>query len=236
MRALTLLVVLAALAGCVSIAPRHVEVKVVHESNYALNVERSAAVGDAMMQLRDYQGARAGALHPNTTCAARYIMFDRTLTPDDSLPIVGSIPCGDELCSVVNLWSDPIYGPIGVAVTPDGRMTGGGIRTAMHTRMGGHPRMTPNNCRLGTATDRVDIVPGTAFTNFEIIYGGMDGQTLNFTYREYTPDDLARPAFTQAFSYPAGSATIRFKNVEIAVAEALPDRIRYTVLRDGTTR
>ena len=52
-------------------------------------------------------------------------------------------------------------------------------------------------------------------------------------YREYTPDDLARPAFTQTLSYAAGSNIIRFRNVRIEVATADNEKIEYTVVADG---
>jgi hypothetical protein len=41
--------------------------------------------------------------------------------------------------------------------------------------------------------EKINVAGG--FTNFEIIYTGKTGQSINLLYREYSPDNLARPAF-----------------------------------------
>ena len=71
------------------------------------------------------------------------------------------------------------------------------------------------------------------YVNFELIYTGTDNTSLFMTYREYTPDNLARPAFFQNLVYPANSDTIRFRDIKIKVHDKANSQIVYTVTEDG---
>ena len=72
--------------------------------------------------------------------------------------------------------------------------------------------------------------------NYELIYGGTDGKSLTITYREYTADDLARPAFYQNLVYESKKSRIRFKETVIEIHEATNEKIVYTVISDGLNR
>jgi len=67
----------------------------------------------------------------------------------------------------------------------------------------------------------------------ELIYSGKNDVSLNFTYREYTPDNLARPAFFQNLTYQASAKQIRFKDFVIKIDDVSNEKITYTVLEDG---
>lgn len=69
----------------------------------------------------------------------------------------------------------------------------------------------------------------------EIIFGGVNDITLNATYREYTPDDMARQAFYQNLVYQTSTDTIRFREFKIKVHEVTNEKITFTVLEDGLT-
>lgn len=68
---------------------------------------------------------------------------------------------------------------------------------------------------------------------YELIYAGQNNVSLNVTYREYTPDDIARTAFYQNITYQADAKNIRFRNFEIKIHSASNEKITYTVLEDG---
>ena len=72
------------------------------------------------------------------------------------------------------------------------------------------------------------------FTNFELIYTGRNAQSLTFLYREYTPNDMAKPAFYQTLTYSADSKTLRFKKIRLGIDEATDERLVYRVLEDGS--
>lgn len=69
----------------------------------------------------------------------------------------------------------------------------------------------------------------------EIIFGGVNNITLNATYREYTPDDMARQAFYQNLVYQTSAESIRFRDFKIKVHEVTNEQITFTVLEDGLT-
>ena len=68
--------------------------------------------------------------------------------------------------------------------------------------------------------------------NYEIIYNGVSSNSINLTYREFSPNNLARSAFFQNLTYPVGSETIRFRDLRIQVHNADSERIEFTVLED----
>ena len=67
----------------------------------------------------------------------------------------------------------------------------------------------------------------------EIIYSGLDGNTLKAVYREYS-GDLIRPAFSQELQYDlSADRMISFRTVEIEVRNATNSFVEYVVNRDG---
>ncbi len=71
------------------------------------------------------------------------------------------------------------------------------------------------------------------YQNYEILYGGRDDRSLHFVYREYTRDDLARPAFYQNLVYQVDSGYIRFRGTRIRLHKASSERVVFTVLEDA---
>lgn len=67
----------------------------------------------------------------------------------------------------------------------------------------------------------------------ELIFGGVNNVSINVTYREYTPDDMARQAFYQNIIYQTSAEMIRFQDMKIKVHEVTNEKIIYTVLEDG---
>jgi len=62
------------------------------------------------------------------------------------------------------------------------------------------------------------------------VYTGKGEDGLKLLYREFTPDDLARPAFYQELTYGSDAKVIRFRKLRIAVELADYEMIVYTVL------
>lgn len=66
----------------------------------------------------------------------------------------------------------------------------------------------------------------------ELLYQGVGGGVLRLTYREFTGDDLARPAFTQEVTYdvtPNAQTEILFKGAHITILSAGNTAVRYHV-------
>ncbi|HEY0832506.1 MAG TPA: hypothetical protein VGE72_01245 [Azospirillum sp.] len=68
--------------------------------------------------------------------------------------------------------------------------------------------------------------------NFELIYSGVSGGNTRITYREYTADNMARPAFSQELTYDRASPTIRFRNILMKIHKATNEEISFTVVSD----
>jgi len=79
-------------------------------------------------------------------------------------------------------------------------------------------------------TQDKNVVPGIMY---ELIYSGKNDVSLNTTYREYTSDNLARPAFFQNLTYQANAKQIRFKDFVIQIHNVTNEQITYTILEDG---
>ncbi|HNQ64723.1 MAG TPA: hypothetical protein PKW92_06735 [Smithella sp.] len=67
----------------------------------------------------------------------------------------------------------------------------------------------------------------------ELIFAGKNNVSLNTTYKEYSYNDLARPAFFQNLTYQANAQQIRFKDFLIQIHDVTNEQITYTVLEDG---
>jgi hypothetical protein len=68
--------------------------------------------------------------------------------------------------------------------------------------------------------------------SYELLYQGVGGGVLRLTYREYTGEDLARPAFSQEVTYDidqTGPTEILFKGAHITVLNAGNTAVRYRV-------
>lgn len=63
------------------------------------------------------------------------------------------------------------------------------------------------------------IAASLTYVNYEFIYSGKNGNVLNFLYREYTAQDLVKPAFSQTVTYDVSDKIIQFKNIKLEVLE-----------------
>ena len=67
----------------------------------------------------------------------------------------------------------------------------------------------------------------------DLVYQGMQADTLRISYREYV-DDMARPAFAQDLTYnieEGGPTIVVFQNVRMEVLSADNSGVRYRVLQ-----
>lgn len=231
------------LTGCVSVRPvsqqaaPH-EKREVNERNYQLGIAQESVVGSPMVRLRRYVPRAVVSTVYTVTEPCRVhlaLRYDHTFAPGDAVPLLGDSPCGDATCRLVRLDTSPLHGDLGALIAPDGKMQPRPINLTLGNKQLGTIHTEPDTCRFVAQEQETRATPSPDYRNFEIIYGGIDGATLRFTYREYSADDLARPAFAQTFSYPVGTAQVRFKDVRVRIVDAQPDVVRYVVEDDGAT-
>jgi len=224
------------LGGCASIerpeATRSSEHVV--ERNYTLGKEQTAYVGDAILRVKDYWILRTGnpAVTPTTTVTINPTGWGGPVTYSPGLlfPVEGQVTLGGEQFTVVRFSEFGDHGRL--IINSSGRLDGRFLN--MYNRpvpMLRHEVDPPGATFEQTVQQEVE--QDRTFLNFELIYSGASGGSINVLYREYTPDDLIRPAFSQNLTYDNTSETIRFRDVLIEVHAADGASIRYTVLEDG---
>jgi len=193
-----------------------------------------AYVGQPLVKVKDYRIERKSA---NQMLASEdFVISGGPVTisgnKNMSYPIRGEITLDREIYTVLNipgsrnkLWGVLVsdYGTVHNKVlnpTP----TGDVILVYSF-------KVSPPNLRFIQSKEE-KIIKGAGFENYELIYGGTDGKSLTVTYREYTADDLARPAFFQNLVYESNKKRIRFKDTVIEIHEATNEKIVYTVISD----
>jgi len=56
---------------------------------------------------------------------------------------------------------------------------------------------------------------------------------INATYKEFTANNLTKPAFFQNLTYQANTNQIRLKEFVIQIDDISNEKITYTILKDG---
>jgi hypothetical protein len=61
------------------------------------------------------------------------------------------------------------------------------------------------------------------------LYSGVAAGAVRLSYREYSPNDLSRPATFQDLTYNAADKSVRFKNMQLDIESADNQAIRFRV-------
>jgi hypothetical protein len=80
-----------------------------------------------------------------------------------------------------------------------------------------------------TRGEKTSIDSGRSYTNFELLYSGVAAGALRLTYREYSPNDLSRPASFQDLTYNLAEKSVRFKSMLLDIESADNQSIRFRV-------
>jgi len=239
MRKQLLVVIGLALAGCASpifapsrqsSSPERVVFK-----NYVLGITTNAFVGDAVVKCRDYTVARISENKLRASCDFS-IDGGGPLAPihmrgrqGEEFVIFGRTKRRGQWCSTVQ----PAAGSgVVIIIGPDGQFTGRARNIHAENELMYRYIIDPPETRFEPViTERIDSRGGSI--NFEFLYNGRTDDSLNFQYREYTAGDLARPAFSQSLTYPAGAKTVRFRKLLLRIETVAADQIFYQVVEDG---
>jgi hypothetical protein len=109
----------------------------------------------------------------------------------------------------------------------------GSIGDGWYAGRGGNTEMVQSgDWPDGQVFEQTDPVPQEGSFEFEILYSGKDGNTVNMAYREYV-DGMQRADYSQDLSYNvAEQDTVSYKSIRIHVKEATSSSIRYEVVED----
>lgn len=92
-------------------------------------------------------------------------------------------------------------------------------------------RVSPINARVSFARPE-RVINQQVVENYEIVFSGVNSDQLQFVYREYSPDNVARTAFFQELTYPRDTEFIRYKSLKIRVQQITSEGLIYEVLTD----
>ena len=242
LRTLSILIAIG-VSGCVTatpISPLSSESKseVVREKNYELGVALSAVVGAPIVRVKDYRVTtlvgQTGSVHAVSAADIRGGIFRMQIAAGEELPIIGQTN-HDGVSYVVAK-----KGRFGVQVSPTGEIYHKVLNAVDGDSVGIQPIemiydfvISPPGTRLQVVASTKTEVDKTGYKeNYEMLFNGIDGQAIHIQYREYSVDNLARPAFYQELSYPVSAKVLRFRNLEVQVTSVDAERIVYAVTKD----
>jgi hypothetical protein len=200
---------------------------------YSIGEVRSVNVGDPLIKLQDYwvETTETPVMVPDGPITLDGGPVHVFLNAGQKYPIHGRYTLDG-----IDYIAVQISANHAVLVKPDGSLHNRVIATS--PGMNGYVTvvytMTLSDSSVRMTRDTKEEVKTTkGYENFEILYTGITGAALNLTYREFSPDGLARVAFFQNLTYESTAKTITFKKYRIAIDKATSEAITYRVLEDG---
>lgn len=228
--------------GCVTtqtLAPEGISSRTArHEysKNYNLNQTNKAAVGEAIIKVRDYYVEKysVSSVTPSETFHVSRMLGDMVFQGGKQYAVKGTVLV-DGIQYLVVPCTENNTGGYAILVSSDGSILN---RAAIVNPMTSQVRtasyewkVTPQSAKVAISeNERISTDKG--YENYEIIYNGTDNKSLFFTYREFSPEGLARTAFYQNMTYDALAKSIKFKKFRIIVNKASSEEISYTVIED----
>jgi len=209
----------------------------VTERSYNLNQTSTAFVGGTMLRVRDYRIDRytTEEIEIRNDVSMRYTSIgasDAVIPAGSRYPYGGRAVVDGQEVSYFE-WTDSFNGWL-VPYDENGQI----LDTLIVPFGGLTDSYWRNDSTPGTVQEvvREDIHQTGEGRNFELIYSGVDRDTLRLNYREFTnpasdrDGGLARQAFFQELTYPANTGRIRFRDMVIEIQSANAESITFVVV------
>jgi len=203
------------------------------DKNYAINKIHNTYVGEEIVRRKIYldkvQDELVGEALINTDMRSNSGNVVINFTKGKEYPVSNRINLQGRNHYVLEKYQsreDHIYG---VIVSEDG---------ALHNRVLNGDIMTKDYFQISPMTTKFKVShkktlkSSKMLDNFAIVFGGINDKQMSFTYREFTPDDVAKTAFFQNLTYPVTSKIIRFKSLKIKVHNVTSESITYEVVEE----
>ena len=232
---LLLPVSLAILLGCAPpitlAAPSKIKSEHVIQKNYELSKPNSAFIGNPMIKVKDYLVVKreSPAMVASQNCTISGGPVQIQINQGEPLRIAGEMFKDGKRLTVLDAPNMNMQ----ITVDEDGKPFKDvindprGMRIVMVYNFKASP---PDVLFSRNISESIEKTAG--YQNFEIIYSGKTDKSMNLIYREFTPDDIARPAFTQNLTYEADAKSIRFKNIQIELISITNEKIEFKVITE----
>lgn len=231
--------VLLILAGCathiipegrISEGAKHVQ-----DKNYALGQKKKATVGEPIIKVRDFyvEKFHIPAMKPTESVIFKGGIVTLVYTADKNYPIKGRMTVDSVPYLIVASSENPVQF-MGVLVNENGNLSpyvanslnGNKVIKMVYDFEASSPTVKFER----VTEEKVSVEKG--YQNYEVLYNGMDKNSMHFTYREFTPEGMARTAFYQNLTYDAKASSIRFKKFKVNIASVNSEEIEYSVIED----
>jgi hypothetical protein len=228
------------LMGCVSFTPynsRLLGTNPVFNKDYKLNVQKTTYVGNQMIRVKNYHLSRFSpkTISPNVDLAIRAGSFNYTFYAKDKYEIAGQTVMEKTNYYLIKFIPRNTFGLlllISETGEVDGRSLTKNLQLGIYQKVWLRFKSDPPDAKF-VMKEIAEIDASQGYDNYELIYTGKDKEALHITYREYSPEDLARTAFFQNLTYPVDAKVIRFKGFKILVDEATSESITFKVVEEG---
>lgn len=204
--------------------------------NYVIGERQTVRVGDPIIRVRDYSVHRS---EPFMRATDDFVLKADGLVVegyrDEDYAVRGETTVDGKRFTVVSLPAFKRWPYLFKSDGPAALVDKDG--TVYHRLMDGNRVMAPA-FKLEPAgvrflpTKAGKILPGSVHANYELVYGGTDGETINVTFREYRKDNPDEVSHFQNLVLPHDSPAMRFKDVLIEIHRADAQELVYTVVSD----
>ena len=226
------------LFGCASVTPLAIdtsEPEHISEKNYVINKTQTAYVGQPIARVKDYHVNPALLPHleaSNNFVASGPMGLKVAGEAGRAIPIRGETLLQGRKYLVFPLMT--VGANCFAGLVDENGVFNNTILSGL-----GCSEINPWDWTIEPLSTRFNVVKNKTvdknkpFTNFELLYGGTDGNSFSVSYREYAADDLARVAFHQELTFRTTAEYIRYKNLRVKVHKVNNEEIEYSVMEDG---
>ena len=248
-----LLVVPLLFIGCLSVRPPVAQLGAIQtkeEKNYTIGLEQTVNVGDPVAIRRSFfykEVQRSDRVKASNDfegelkfpLIAPFVYHGESA---EELQVIGTTTMDKKPCRIIALGFFPSMGffpstgvPVGMLVSIETDQPTG---HAVHPKLGGWQKggrfsIDRPDTRF-PIVKRVEVMKDRTYENWDIIFTGRVGENITLVYREFTPDDLAKPAFYQNLTYNLEKEkTFQFRKLRVEVVRVTNEAITFKVLSDA---
>lgn len=226
-------VLLISLAGCTTSMKSSInldnKIKDVDYKNYSIGTEKSAYVGEPIIDRKSYKAVVKKNLYQAQN--------DFSLSGGISTTSINlNASAGDTFrVAGVNEKNNPVVNIPGsifmFGITPSGAWDGTVMSPSFWTSpigSGNQYKLMPSDTTF-KAIESTTPISEAGYINHEIIFTGITKDGITLLYREYTFENMARSDYKQDLVYPLNAKEIRFRNYLIEVKSVNASQINYVV-------
>ena len=238
---LLMIVITIIITGCGSTINYNIttkKIKVIENKNYTVNDKKTVYVGESMIKeknyfIYEYASSMMSPLNEYTMKSKSDITFRGDTS--STYEIMGTTIIDDKKYTALyyNTHLPRKYESFKLLIDENNMLYNKVLNGDMNIVMIWDFDITPKQVSFTPTQNsqkQSDILKDKPYINYELIYSGINKDTIRLLYREYTVDDMARASFFQELTYPKNSNFIRFKKMKIKIHNVTGEQITFSVL------